>query len=227
MTRAQDDTVEKLKQWTETFSRVKFQVYERKEQFTPADVFVGLHNDAIASLVLRLAPKIADEDQIMEEAKASLLRVAAPDAIARLSETELPHEEFEDLCQKYYESHFPTLGEAILKNLAYSEEPLLFITTQSRLLTKEGQDALNRYLGTPVMILPLQQINTERQFRERLKNFLKPQKDKVLIVQAQLVHQKQANSLVECARYIIQDELKQRGDGQFKCCIAIVLQVSC
>ena len=52
------------------------------------------------------------------------------------------------------------------------EIPMLFITTQSRLLTKEGKDSLENSLRIPVKILPLQQMNTEKQFRDKVKEFL-------------------------------------------------------
>ena len=54
----------------------------------------------------------SDED-IIVEAKKVLLNVAAPDAIARLSETNLDGKESEDLCGLYYKSHFATLADAI------------------------------------------------------------------------------------------------------------------
>lgn len=217
--------VETLKKWIEEFAQVKFSMYKKGRQFTPQDVFIGYHNDALASIVLRASQ---DEFDVSEAVKKVLLNVAAPDAIARLSETRLDTKEAEVLCQMYYNSHFTTLGDAI-KSAMNDEEttaiPLLFVTTQSRLLTKDGQDSLQKSLRIPVMILPLQQINTERQFREKVATFLDTEGPKILLVQAQLLNQNEG-ALIDCARYLIRNEINQRNVDKHNCCIAIVLQVS-
>ena len=46
--------------------------------------------------------------------------------------------------------------------------PLIFVSTHSRLLTKNGKDELERYLHLPVKILPLQQMTTEIQFEKEI-----------------------------------------------------------
>ena len=67
----------------------------------------------MASLVLRVSQNLETEDEIVEAAKKILLNVAAPDAIARLSETNLERNEVDQLCELYYKSHFATLSHAI------------------------------------------------------------------------------------------------------------------
>ena len=99
---------------------------------------------------------------------------------------------------------------------------MLFVTTQSRLLVKEGKDSLEDALKIPVKILPLQQMNTEKQFQEKVKEFLATPGPKVLLVQAQLLDQNEG-SLIDCARYVLQNETGKYENN--RCCIAIVLQV--
>ena len=99
---------------------------------------------------------------------------------------------------------------------------MLFVTTQSRLLVKEGKDSLEDALKIPVKILPLQQMNTEKQFQEKVKEFLATAGPKVLLVQAQLLDQNEG-SLIDCARYVLQNETGKYENN--RCCIAIVLQV--
>ena len=67
----------------------------------------------MASLVLRVSKKLEADDEIIKAAKKILLNVAAPDAIARLSETNLDVKESDELCGLYYKSHFATLADAI------------------------------------------------------------------------------------------------------------------
>ena len=220
--------VEDLQTWTTQFAEVKFQLYEKGQKFIPQDVFIGFHHDALASIVLRVSRHLKSPDEISEKAKQILLNVAAPDAMARLSETALELNECERLCQTYYESHFSTLADAIknaLENPADNLDiPMLLVTTQSRLLTKDGQDSLVNDLGIPVKILPLQQMNTEKQFCEKVQDFLKTDGAKVLLVQAQLLNKMERN-LIDCARYVIQNETHKFKCDDKRCCIAIVLQV--
>ena len=222
----QKASVQKLQVWVKQFSEVRFQRHEKKQQFVPEDVFIGFHNDALASIVLRVSKNCNHPDEVMENAKKVLLNVVAPDAVARLSETTLDPKESDELCSIYYGSHFATLADAIKSALENqdSEVPMLFITTQSRLLTKDGKDSLERNLNIPVKILPLQQMSTEKQFSDKVAEFLNTDGPKVLLIQAQLLNKVEQN-LIDCARYVIQNELIKSHCDDKRCCIAIVLQV--
>ena len=220
--------VNQLKNWTKMFSEVRLQAYQKKmQQFKAQDVFVGFHEDVCASLILRLSQnaELSDEE-ILEKAKIHLLKCAAPDAIARLSETHLTRAEQEHFCTLYYQTHVQTLGHAIenaFKNAQQS--PLLLVTTQSRLLTKDGQDNVQKSLGRPVKILPLQQMNTESQFTEKVEEFLQIRGPKVLLIQAQIRHC-DGGSLVDCARYVVQNKISELDyPNANETCIAFVLQV--
>lgn len=219
--------VDELKKWTANFAEVKFQVYMKMKQFTPHDVFVGFHDDVLASIVLKLSESFDDPDdsrlEIIELAKQKLLNCAAPDAIARLSETRLSPIEQESLCLKYYDNHYPTLAHAVQSAMTSGEMSLLFVTTHSKLLTKEGKDGLERSLKMPVKIVPLQQMKTQAQFDDHVTSFLEVEGQKVLLIQYQMLVNDNG-ALVDCARYVLQDNLSKVG-GEHEFCVAFVLQV--
>ena len=54
---SQLQAVSVLKKWLESMSQVNYHLYQRThfQQFSPSDVFVGYHDDAPASIVLRLS----------------------------------------------------------------------------------------------------------------------------------------------------------------------------
>ena len=224
LTPMQKDLVNQLRTWTVSFCQIKIQMHDRVQQFTPEDVFIGYHQDALASLVLEQSGVHDDPPTIIAEVKKILLKTAAPDSIARLGETRLHREERETLCEMYFSGHVTSLGQSIEIALA-SATPLLFVTTHSRLLTKVGKDELQNYLKTNVMILPLQQINTEAQFTEKISNFLAISGPKVLIVQMQIFLKEQGH-LIDCVRYVIQNKLNELTTVPVKTCIAMVLQVN-
>ena len=163
---------------------------------------------------------------LVEEAKQMLLVTATPDSMARLSETNLRRQEKEQLCEVYFNSHFTDLGQSLEHALQASRQ-LLFVTTHSRLLTRQGKESLAQSLNVSVKILPLEQINTESQFAEEISHFLRTTvgRPKILLVQYQF-HRKEQNSLIDCARYVIQNKLNELPSVPQQCCIAMVLQVS-
>ena len=224
------EVVEKLKKWASNFCEVKIAQHNKMQQFKPSDVFIGYHEDALASIVLRLSAEAEDNMMsdppvnLVEEAKNMLLMTATPDSMARLSETYLRPEEQEALCEMYFDSNFTNLGQSLEHALRASRR-LLFVTTHSRLLTRQGKESLAQSLNVQVKILPLEQINTEIQFAEEISNFLKKQVGpKILLVQYQF-HKKEQGSLIDCARYIIQNKLNELPSVPQQCCIAMVLQV--
>ena len=219
----QTDLVNRLRTWTKSFCQVKIQMHSKIQQFTPEDVFIGYHHDALASLVLEQSAINDDPDLILGEVKTILLKTASPDSVARLGETTLHREEQEKLCGMYFRSHVTSLGQSIEIALA-SATPLLFVTTHSRLLTKVGKDELQYHLKTNVMILPLQQISTEMQFAEKISHFLDIAGPKVLLVQMQ-IFQKEQGHLIDCVRYVIQNKLNELPVFPVNTCIVMVLQV--
>jgi len=78
-----------LKDWLHSISEVRLAQHKAAQfkQFNPKDVFVGYHDDAPASVVLRLASQSASKDEILHNAKRIFMECATPDAFSRLSET--------------------------------------------------------------------------------------------------------------------------------------------
>ncbi len=259
----QVEMVSKLKKWVTSFSEVQVPMHERGrnyQQFTPGDVFIGFNDDILAAIVLRIDSNettfaMADEedetsyqDHILSKAKKVLLKCAAPDAIARLSDSLLDEDEREAACKEFYDSHKASLAHAISHLLGDAEEAgptgngvLFQVTTHSRLLTEQGRneilkfvtkdDAYDEAATVDVAILPLQQMATQAQFDKEVAKFLdktadEPGKRRVLLVQAQVLTKDQV-SLVDCARYCITNAMQahQPVDGQAPYAIGVVLQV--
>jgi hypothetical protein len=224
----QKKAVEELKTWLEKVSKVDLPLYRTAqfEQFTPSDVFIGYHNDAPASIVLRLGKEC---DSVIDDAKAIFLECATPDAISRLSETSLSLEEKKKVSELFYDLRKNSLFEAIQNYSAkYS---LIQVTTFSRLLTEGGKKNICQNLNRnpdDIQMLTLQQINTEEQFSKRINRFLemceKSKRQKILVIQAQ-VNPDTLHNLVECTRYSILNQIQQHDNIFNRFCIILVLQV--
>ncbi len=101
-------------------------------QYKPADVFIGYHDDVIASLLLRMWPE--GGERACREAMRLLLQCATPDAISRLSETRMSEEEQLQMFKIYYlEQQHGSLGQ-FLSQLS-NDDRLVQVTTNSRALT--------------------------------------------------------------------------------------------
>ena len=100
--------VRDLKQWAIRASQLQIKAHEQRqqEQFGPQDVFIGYHEDVVASMVLRLRSKLgedgSDDEAVKMTVKRLLLQCATPDAMSRLSETSLPVEEQQELYTAYH-----------------------------------------------------------------------------------------------------------------------------
>ena len=227
----QVQTVTELKTWLEAVSHVDVPAHRRRhfQQFKPSDVFIGYHDDAPASIVLRLSKEAeASKENVLQKAKSLFLECATPDAISRLSETRLSPEEKARLSNVYFDLHKSSLAEAI-EDLS-PNHPLLQVTTFSRLLTDGSKRDICRELDRhleDVQLITLQQINTEEQFTDKVRSFLEfcqsSSTEKVLIVQGQ-VNPDTPHSLVECARYSIMNQVQKHKDLE-RFCIILVLQV--
>ena len=200
------------------------------QQFCPGDVFIGYHDDAPASIVLRFGNEADSSlESIVEKAKTIFLECATPDAISRLSETRLSDEEKRKVYKIFYNLPKNSLAEA-LEN--YSDASLMQVTTFSRLIADDGKIDICKNLNlnkNDVQILPLQQINTEEQFSKSVRKFLhftnEGHTKKILIVQAQ-VNPETPNSLVECTRYSILNQVQQHRETMSSpFCIILLLQV--
>ncbi|VTJ74162.1 Hypothetical predicted protein [Marmota monax] len=92
----QKSIVQELTQWAEDFADVKAHQFLAGHKYSPADVFIGYHSDACASVVLQAVERQGPGDlteelyhRVSEEAKLILLDCATPDAVVRLSNSAL------------------------------------------------------------------------------------------------------------------------------------------
>lgn len=205
---------------------------DRVKQFGPSDVFIGYHDDAPASVVLRLTEDgLVGEVEVLEAAKEIFLRCATPDAISRIGETNLDQNEKAKRFKQFYDIRRECLADAILKDS--TDHPLIQVTTFSRLITEGGKRELCRKLEKSVddvHVLNLHQVNSEEQFSRRISAFLSlcqaDHRQKVLIIQAQISSDPTSRNKVECVKFSILNHIQQleaNEDSVF--CIALVLQV--
>lgn len=113
--RWQKDIVEELKVWVEKFVDVRVEHFlarganSQSHRYSAPEAFIGYHSDACASVVLRvtegLGPSIpADRRyrEVLEAAKLLLLDCATPDAVVRLSASQLGLPTAQALSREYY-----------------------------------------------------------------------------------------------------------------------------
>ena len=148
----------------------------------------------------------------------------------RLSETSLSEDEKRKISEIFYGLQKESLADVIRSRGSGGTNPLLQITTFSRLLTEGGRQKICRQLGQSpdnVQMITLQQITTEEQFAKRVHHFLtadqgryhhhafaalrassSEQQPRVLIVQGQITPDT-PHSLVESVRYAILNQILQ------------------
>ncbi len=226
----QQEKVEILKNWARTFSEIAIPDHSKVQQFCPEDVFVGFHDDAIASLVLGHEEKGDGEGAADAETfvKNLLLQCAAPDAISRLAESKLPQEEEKErlFLDYHLRQQHGSLSDFLL---SLPEDRLLVqITTSSRLLTNSAKAEVAGELGMreeKVTLLSLLQFDTEEQFTKRLQRLMdsKRASSKGLIIIQSEMGQEESQNLVECARYIVQDVLRKQETRN--CRIVFILHI--
>lgn len=106
----QKTIVHELQEWACAFADVKAdQFTARHSKYSPADVFIGYHDDACASVVLQAVERhgcrnLSDElyRTVSEEARFILLDCATPDAVVRLGGSSLGSFAAKQLAQEYY-----------------------------------------------------------------------------------------------------------------------------
>ncbi len=202
--------VAELKEWAQRLSEVKFRLHSSRsfQQFQPGDVIMGYHSDIAASLLLRL---VSDgQEDLVTAAKMTLLQCVTPDAMIRLAETSLSHQDQHNLRTAYYvEQRHESLTD-FLKSVPPKFE-LVQVTTNSRLLSKSAKESIAQELEVDedeVTILSLLQFDTEEQFGKQVSSFVQASKGKLLIVQTEVQTKIQQN-LVECARHVVRDRIRK------------------
>ncbi|XP_055448252.1 E3 ubiquitin-protein ligase RNF213 isoform X2 [Psammomys obesus] len=222
----QKTIVHELQEWACAFADVKAdQLTARHSKYSPADVFVGYHDDACASVVLQAVERhscknLSDElyRTVSEEAKFILLDCATPDAVVRLSGSSLGSFTAKQLAQEYYcrqqHNSFVDFLQAHLC-MAHMGCRAVFteITTFSRLLTNHDCDLLGselRGLAPKLTVLSLQQFDTEYSFLKDVRSCLmNPASCKILVIQTDFDDGVHSAQLVASAKYSAINEINK------------------
>ncbi|XP_035293735.1 E3 ubiquitin-protein ligase RNF213 isoform X3 [Cricetulus griseus] len=228
----QKGIVSELQQWACEFADTKADQLIARHKYSPADVFIGYHSDACASVVLqaveRQGPRDLTEElyrKVSEEAKFILLECATADAVVRLSGSSLGSFTAEQLSKEYYHSQqhnsFADFLQAHLRT-AHLQCQAVFteITTFSRLLTSSDCEVLEselRGLASKIMVLSLQQFDTEYSFLKEVRCCLmNPARCKILVIQTDFDDGVHSAQLVASAKYSAINEInKTRGTKDF------------
>nr|XP_034493275.1 E3 ubiquitin-protein ligase RNF213 [Marmota flaviventris] len=222
----QKSIVQELTRWAEQFANVKaHHQFLAGHKYSPADVFIGYHSDACASVVLQAVERQGPGDpseelyhRVFEEAKRILLDCATPDAMVRLSTSALGSFAAQSLSQEYWNKQqhhsFADFLQAHLRT-ADLERHAIFteVTTFSRLLTSHDCEALGadvKGLAPKPVILSLQQFDTEYSFLKEVRSSLvKTARCKILIVQMDFDDGAHSAQLVASAKYSAINEVNK------------------
>ncbi|XP_021096800.1 E3 ubiquitin-protein ligase RNF213 isoform X2 [Heterocephalus glaber] len=221
----QKDIVRRLMDWAQEFSDVKAGPFLAGHKYSPADVFIGYHSDACASVVLqateRQGPRPEKEEldrKVMEEAKLILLDCATPDAVVRLGTSALGTFAAAMLSHEYYyrqeHNSFADFLQAHLRAAGLERQAIFTeITTFSRLLTSHDCEILASEvagLAPKPTILSLQQFDTEHSFLRAVRNCLASKAScKILIIQTDFDDGFYSAQLIASAKYSALNEINK------------------
>ncbi|KAK7926035.1 hypothetical protein WMY93_008345 [Mugilogobius chulae] len=219
--------VKELEKWVEQFVSLSSQqgVHSHTHKYKAAEVFIGYHSDACASVVLQVLENqnktdemVDPERKVLDEAKLVLLKCATPDSVVRLNCSELPTGESEHLAKVYSEEwNTVCLSEYILTHVREEQYGNTFfteVTTFSRLLTASDLKSLEQN-GLSAELLSVQQFDTEHCFLKKIRNFLttgqhNPESNiRILIIQCDFDEAAQSAKLVASAKYSSINEIRK------------------
>ena len=203
LTQEQSHLVNCLKDWLQHFTDTHKSLFKE-------DVFPGYKEDTIASALL------STESDDITDIKKVLIQTASLDSICRLSKSKLIDEA--DILQDIYfnqQEHDSLL--ALLQNQLTSDNKfsVFEVTSFSQMLIEKDRQELQKLLQlnlNAVMLLTLQQFQTEREFSERLDKFFttvsqNPKIPFVLLVQCPQAHLH--GNLIACAKYATLNKIKE------------------
>ncbi|XP_041429619.1 E3 ubiquitin-protein ligase RNF213 isoform X3 [Xenopus laevis] len=214
--RGQRAAVEELNDWVKDFTAGdREQLIGQKQDYKPADVLIGYHSDTCASVLLQITGKLKEEcgdsdlymAEVKEEAKATLLNCATPDAVIRLGRKELVDEYFNK--QKhgslvdFVKSHIHSGSKHQIAFTEITTFSRLLMSIDKRILEAETKDDVKS-----VEVLSLQQFDTEHSFLKKIRSFLKDSTgNKILIIQSDFEDGSQGAHLVASAKYATVNEI--------------------
>ncbi|XP_073689267.1 E3 ubiquitin-protein ligase rnf213-alpha [Garra rufa] len=217
----QKDLVEELQQWVQSFisARGKHSIAPHARRYLPADAFIGYHSDTCASVVLQVTEQLKGQELsdprkvILDEAKLILLNCATPDSVVRLDSTSLSSVESDNLSRAYFEDQkHSSLADFILSHTQQAGSSHAFfteVTTFSRLLTAAETEQLQNVVQN-IVLLSLQQFDTEHSFLKKIKNYLENTTgDKILLIQTDFDEGSQRLNVIASAKYSSINEINK------------------
>ncbi|XP_013361468.1 PREDICTED: E3 ubiquitin-protein ligase RNF213 isoform X2 [Chinchilla lanigera] len=228
--------------WAQEFADVKADQFLAGHKYSPADVFIGYHSDACASVVLQATerqgprPEMEELDhKVMEEAKLILLDCATPDAMVRLSTSKLGSFAAGTLSEVYYyqqqHNSFADFLQVHLRTRGLEYHAIFTeITTFSRLLTSHDCEILAAEvegLAPKPTILSLQQFDTEYSFLKSVRNCLASKAScKILIIQTDFDDGTYSAQLIASAKYSALNEVNKTQERNSRVFVYFITKVS-
>ncbi|XP_029417237.1 E3 ubiquitin-protein ligase RNF213 isoform X2 [Nannospalax galili] len=216
----QKSLMHELAQWASEFADTKGDPFLSRHKYSPADVFVGYHSDACASVVLQavegLGPGDLSEEmcrEVAKEAKLILLDCATPDAVVRRSGSSLDSFAAEYYYRQQHNSFADFLQAHLRTTHPQSHAVFTEITTFSRLLTSHDCEVLESELAglsSKPMVLSLEQFDTEYSFLKEVRTCLtNTARCKILIIQTDFDDGVHSAQLIASAKYSAINEINK------------------
>ncbi|XP_056361664.1 E3 ubiquitin-protein ligase RNF213 [Oenanthe melanoleuca] len=233
--------VQELQRWVQEFTAVGAEEHFLGQQhYSPADVFVGYHGNACASLVLqgtqRLRPHCAPAQllpRVTHWAQLALLNCATPDAVIRLCSCPgvfMAHALAHTYFRQQQHTSFADFLRAQVCAGAAPQVTFTEVTTFSRLLTSADVPCLEREVqgrAQRPQILFLQQFDTEYSFLKGIRDFLDATSgNKVLIIQTDFEDGSQDAQLIASAKYTVVNEINKVDLGEASVFVYFIMKLS-
>ncbi|XP_074663829.1 E3 ubiquitin-protein ligase rnf213-alpha-like isoform X2 [Strix aluco] len=223
----QRDLKRDLESWAERFVHIEnpdsFSVWSHTLAPKEHDVFIGFSDDASAAIVLESSQQLRCGGferygkLVFATATSKLVECATPDSVLRLKYSSL--EDAKRIQELYFvEQKHNDLTSLLRETMNQQKEKgntaglCLQVSTHSRLLNQKDLQVLRKTLNLPdnIHCLFLSQFDTERAFRQDLRNFFRePQEARLLLVQFHFDEPQSGKRLLACAKYCMTDERRR------------------
>ncbi|XP_032802457.2 E3 ubiquitin-protein ligase rnf213-alpha isoform X1 [Petromyzon marinus] len=205
-----------------------------QQNFSAADVFIGYHEDACASIVVQQCERHRsdmDESEFLSRAKEVLLQCATPDAVLR--HTSGAAGGARKVIDLYFEKQ---KHRSLLELLRYCLQDVhiasngihLEISTHSKLLSQLDAENIGndlKFEKETVCLLTLQQFETEQEFCQELSNFFKKKGRKLLLLQYIFDDPHISPRLISCAKYCILNQKLEDSVERSELFVAFITKV--
>lgn len=184
--------LEALKRWVEDISSIELAPHMPGANFRPNDMFVGLHNDTLPSLVLLHSNQedTKSDEQILEQCKSDLIWISNSDAIVRSPFSRLGQlhpDEVGKWKRHYFEEqhhqNFCSFVSSLLAETASAESGgfRAIVMSYSNIHTNIVE-ILNDIAGIRVRVEKLGTFKSEKQLAKRIQSFWHPTSPEDLFV---------------------------------------------